>query len=279
MSQSSVVEEFVNRLSNVTIESIHSEDRACCICLQGYGTQPSDRGILEHPVRLPGCAHIMGSECIRLWLSPGNDGENRHNSCPACRTIVFPLAPLLTTEEFLNTNFDHMFAPVRERRGRFRLEHLDPAEFEINDREQYLRLRVSTPRIGTPASGSDSLINHGCRVEGERSHYYSLLSRDRTLSQVEGNGELSPQQVGVLFDDLERQGAFNKLWGSHVGGDRNEDSATLPTRQQIWHLMRDCGFSYQSNLRAEADEDELVWLRLVWRPRDGAHQDLSPWTD
>ena len=57
----------------------------CMICKEEYGTVPSDNGTIEHAVWLP-CLHHVGSECIAIWLSPG-DGLG--NSCPLCRTVFF----------------------------------------------------------------------------------------------------------------------------------------------------------------------------------------------
>ena len=57
----------------------------CMICKEEYGTVPSDNGTIEHAVLLP-CLHHVGSECIAIWLSPG-DGLG--NSCPLCRTVFF----------------------------------------------------------------------------------------------------------------------------------------------------------------------------------------------
>lgn len=57
----------------------------CMICKEAYGTVPSDNGTIEYAVWLP-CLHHVGSECIAIWLSPG-DGLG--NSCPLCRTVFF----------------------------------------------------------------------------------------------------------------------------------------------------------------------------------------------
>ena len=59
----------------------------CMICKEEYGTVPSDNGTIEHAVWLP-CLHHVGSECIAIWLSPG-DGPG--NSCPLCRTVFFEM--------------------------------------------------------------------------------------------------------------------------------------------------------------------------------------------
>lgn len=71
-------------------------DEECRICLQKYvpTNAPPPRIInrlismvgrgdpgpikTEHPVRLP-CQHVLGSECIKRWISPTEGGQN---TCP-----------------------------------------------------------------------------------------------------------------------------------------------------------------------------------------------------
>ena len=58
------------------------------ICLEEYGTNNSEGGIIERPVRLP-CNHVFGSQCIATWLSPI---QGANNSCPYCRRTLFEVA-------------------------------------------------------------------------------------------------------------------------------------------------------------------------------------------
>ena len=83
-----MAEEFINQLSVVLENVLPSEDQTCCICLQEYGFHLSEDDTIEHPVRLPGCNHIIGSDCITKWVSQAPDGG--HNTCPFCRRILFP---------------------------------------------------------------------------------------------------------------------------------------------------------------------------------------------
>ena len=81
-----MAQRFLEGLPNVRKADLpHGAE--CMICLEEYGTVSSDNGTIEHAVLLP-CLHHVGSECIAIWLSPG-DGLG--NSCPLCRTIFFPV--------------------------------------------------------------------------------------------------------------------------------------------------------------------------------------------
>ena len=57
----------------------------CMICLEDYDTLNTSTGVVEWEIRLP-CGHGLGSSCILTWL-------RTNNSCPACRSTVFPLQP------------------------------------------------------------------------------------------------------------------------------------------------------------------------------------------
>lgn len=69
----------------VTIEE--PRDEQCMICIEAYGTTVSDGAVAEKAVRLP-CGHVLGSECIALWLLPEKSNQN---SCPCCRSELFAL--------------------------------------------------------------------------------------------------------------------------------------------------------------------------------------------
>ena len=77
-------------------EALDVTDGECRICLQKYvPTNARPAGVInrlfsivsrqdpeptktEHAVRLP-CQHILGSECIKRWISPAEGGQN---TCP-----------------------------------------------------------------------------------------------------------------------------------------------------------------------------------------------------
>ncbi|CAF9934548.1 hypothetical protein IMSHALPRED_009757 [Imshaugia aleurites] len=87
-----MAEEFLAQLPRVRRGILDHEDQRCPICLEEYGTTPSSRGVIERAVILP-CGHIMGSECISIWLSPPANGHGGNNTCPMCRQVLFVAAP------------------------------------------------------------------------------------------------------------------------------------------------------------------------------------------
>jgi hypothetical protein len=54
-------EDFLRTLPNVRRGELIAEDQKCSICLEPFGTIPSERGVIERPKRLP-CGHVVGSE-------------------------------------------------------------------------------------------------------------------------------------------------------------------------------------------------------------------------
>ncbi|KAL9066128.1 MAG: hypothetical protein Q9161_007786 [Pseudevernia consocians] len=84
-----MTQKFLDGLTKVPLGEL-PPDSTCMICLDAYGTQsPCNGDITEGPVRLP-CKHLVGSECISIWLSPD---ETAQNSCPYCRATFFPAQP------------------------------------------------------------------------------------------------------------------------------------------------------------------------------------------
>ena len=83
-----MAQRFLKRLPKIRKADLPN-GAECMICKEEYGSVASDNGTVEHAVLLP-CLHHVGSECISIWLSPG-DGLG--NSCPLCRTVFFPTYP------------------------------------------------------------------------------------------------------------------------------------------------------------------------------------------
>ena len=77
-------QQFLNQLLRIenTVQVDEHEAPTCMICLESYGTLNPSTGAVELQVRLP-CNHLVGTVCIGTWLED-------HNSCPACRAILFP---------------------------------------------------------------------------------------------------------------------------------------------------------------------------------------------
>ena len=170
---------------------------------------------------------------------------------------------------------DRSPSPSEEDNGESLFQTLNVADFDINNREQYFALRSSTPRIGTaPRTVWNLVVDHGGRLDQERALYQSLLSRGASLPPLRGsaNDELDCHQLHALFVELEHRGIFDELWGSNVSRDHrtvNYQQAVMPTRRQMWDLMRDLGYGFGPRYGAieDEDEDEGTWTRVVWLPR------------
>lgn len=85
-----MAEAFLALLPKVGRGVLSKEDQRCTICMEEYGTTPSNNGIIERAVRLP-CNHVVGSECISIWLTP-TPGQQNHNTCHVCRYEFFPIS-------------------------------------------------------------------------------------------------------------------------------------------------------------------------------------------
>ncbi|CAD6567925.1 MAG: hypothetical protein ASARMPRED_001190 [Alectoria sarmentosa] len=85
-----MAEAFLSQLPYVGRGILGQEDQRCSICMEDYGTAPSASGIIERAVKLP-CNHILGSECISIWLSAPAQGGGGNNTCPICRRVLFPV--------------------------------------------------------------------------------------------------------------------------------------------------------------------------------------------
>lgn len=92
------VENFIQTLSRVEMDTLGADDRSCSICKEEYGkqrgensTQPAseinprlpDDEMPEYPVKLS-CGHVLGECCIKTWLLA------QPASCPTCRRQFRP---------------------------------------------------------------------------------------------------------------------------------------------------------------------------------------------
>ena len=80
-----LLNEFLSKtrpLSSSERNSIDKDDAICTLCFEPFlfGKNP------EIPIKLKGCGHIFGMNCILKWLSPF--ARKGHNSCPECREPV-----------------------------------------------------------------------------------------------------------------------------------------------------------------------------------------------
>lgn len=72
-----VIQNFVDQLPSVPIESLPQGEASCAVCLEQYASSQD-----EAPVMLS-CGHKFGNKCILRWLVEENW------TCPMCRSLVF----------------------------------------------------------------------------------------------------------------------------------------------------------------------------------------------
>ncbi|KAG6986549.1 hypothetical protein G7Y79_00078g100030 [Physcia stellaris] len=90
-----LIEQLINSLPGVPLDSLAEDDRSCGVCRGGYGELGNFlNNEPEEPARLP-CGHHFGKSCITVVLSPKPTGW-AHTSCPLCRQPIalLPITPL-----------------------------------------------------------------------------------------------------------------------------------------------------------------------------------------
>lgn len=108
-----MAEAFLAHLPQVSRAILGKEDQNCPICMEDYGTIPSASGIIERAVRLP-CNHVVGSECISVWLTPTH-GQRGNNTCPVCRRVLFQIERVPTRTGPWYTEHMRIHGLLRER--------------------------------------------------------------------------------------------------------------------------------------------------------------------
>ena len=199
-----MAEAFLRQLPKVE-KDILPKGSDCPICQEKYGTISPNTWSTEVALRLP-CQHIVGSECIRLWLHPD---EAAKNTCPYCRYEFFPLQSTLDKAQGVE------FSPV-EYWDAYMVtvgvteEQLTVARSTLiaRERQLYRRLRASTIHSPLP-----------------------MLTRGDSR-----RGALSLSQEKALFEELERRKAFEGMFGG---------PGTLPSNREVWDLLRKDGFVYR----------------------------------
>ena len=91
-----MAQNFVGQLPVVSKTDLVYGNR-CGICREIYETNIPGSGIVTEDAVLLPCGHEFGYECLSTWLSP----EEGNNTCPLCRTELFPAAPAATDEPAL----------------------------------------------------------------------------------------------------------------------------------------------------------------------------------
>ena len=94
-----MAEAFLRNLPQVG-EAELPDDKQCGIYREKFGKVKLYIGAMEVPVRLP-CQYIVGSNCIRKWVSPDEHGKN---TCPFCRSVFFAVSSELQELHDLENN-------------------------------------------------------------------------------------------------------------------------------------------------------------------------------
>lgn len=134
LRSSTMAKRFLQQLPKIPLGELPA-DSSCMICLNAYGAQSAENGIVESPIRLP-CTHHVGLECITLWLSANRTAKT---SCPYCRKDFFPAQP----------------------RSYMSIEGLREIDEEVAERMALLGIETRRARIGGPAlrnyEGNDNM--------------------------------------------------------------------------------------------------------------------------
>ena len=139
---------------------------------------------------------------------------------------------------------------------------LKVADYDIANTQQYYNHRASTPSIGQGPRSRRTDYIHTRRLAQELALYRSYLYRGASMPHLSKNhdGELSATQADALFAEMEKRGVFDQLWGRHRGTRRG----AVPSRRQIWDLMRDSGFGFGASYGQIEDEEKGTWSRVVY---------------
>lgn len=195
-----MAQNFVAQLPIVSRADLVYGNR-CSICHEIYG--PELHGSGEDAVRLP-CSHEFGLDCLSTWLSP----EGGKNSCPLCRSELFPAAPevgegFVLLHDDIEQSWDNMATEV-------------DSELSANG------------------------IVHRSRPFRDWLLYSQLEHQGATLppwrpSSTDPGPRLDSSHEEALFQELRRRGAFRVLPISVELSD---------SEREVWTFLRDDGYSY-----------------------------------
>ena len=171
-----MAEEFLRNLPQVG-EADLPKGSECGICQEKYGNVDSHPGAMDTPVRLP-CQHVVGSDCIRRWVSPSEHGKN---TCPFCRYIFFS-------------------------------SYQDFEDSVYREIEEWYRATIAPPGM----TDEDRQVARRSLGAVERLLYEELQIRGSQLPALNGHGRLNAEQETALFEELVRIEAFGGLLGSSL---------------------------------------------------------------
>ena len=171
-----MAEEFLSNLPQVG-EADLPKGSECGICQEKYSNVDSHPGAMDTPVRLP-CQHIIGSDCIRKWVSPDEHGKN---TCPFCRYIFFS-----SYQEFEDSIYREI--------------------------EEWYRATIQPPGM---TDEDRQVARHSLRAN-ERLLYSQLWRDGAQLPALILHERLNAEQETAFFEELVRIEAFGGLLGSSL---------------------------------------------------------------
>ena len=168
-----MAEEFLRGLPQVG-EADVPQDYECGICQEKYGKVDLHAPARDALVRLP-CQHLIGSDCIRKWVSPDEHGKN---TCPFCRYVFFTLYP----------------------------DQEDPNYQRI---EALYRATLQPPNM----TDHDRQVARQSRNRNENVLYYQLQRAGAPLPALSEHEMFGAEHETAYFVELIRLGAFDGLLG------------------------------------------------------------------
>lgn len=171
-----MAEEFLRSLPRVG-EADLPEGSECGICKEKYSNLDSHPEAVDTPVRLP-CQHVVGSDCIRRWVSPDEHGKN---TCPFCRYIFFS-----SYQQFEDSIYREI--------------------------EEWYRATIAPPGM----TDEDRQIARQSLGVDEFLLYFELQVRGAELPAWNGLERMNAEQETALFEELVRIEAFGGLLGSSM---------------------------------------------------------------
>lgn len=253
-------------------------DEECLVCLQKYvPTNAPAPGIVErvlsmavsrgsdpihaeHAVRLP-CQHVIGSECIKRWISPLKGDQN---TCPYCVQQLFtPVKYPVSNKPHWDTLIDLLdgYGFTMDSDGWWFYDQTQGAS-ALSAKDILDAVELAQSNAGFVAAFFNPNEDRRIMVQRiaaarltvhlrEAVLYLQLKSNGADLPAIEEiNSEypyrtLEKQQEDALFDEFERRKVFDHETGSC-------------SRREIWEWSRDLGLVPELNW-----EDDGYYLSIA----------------
>lgn len=219
-----MAEEFLRNLPQVG-EADLPKGSECGICQEKYGKVDPHAGGMDAPVRLP-CQHIIGSDCIRKWVSPG---ENDKNTCPFCRYVFFSLQRGSRDPNY--QRIEALYRGAIQPPGMTERDRLVARQFfRLNERLLYYKLQRAGVQL--PA-----LIDETLSAEQETALFQELVRIGAFAGLL---GHMSSREYLIVWELLRRDGFVYELDNGAMGHESGWRTMTfnswffVPSDENIW---------------------------------------------